>query len=83
MNVIKFSATGANDSVRLPGLFSGATFMVVNDTTQSAKVFPPTGGQINALGANAALDLGPNTGAIRQAVIHCITSTQAYAIRGS
>jgi len=82
-NVLKTSVTAANDSVRLPGMFPGATIMVVNDTTQSAKVFPPTGGQINALGANAALDLGPNSGAIRQAIIHCITSTQAYAIRGS
>jgi hypothetical protein len=83
INVIKFSATGANDSVRLPGLYPGCTVMIINDTTQSAKVFPPTGGQINALGSNAALDLGPNSGAIRQAIVHCITSTQAYAIRGS
>jgi hypothetical protein len=83
LNVIKSSTTAANDSVRLPGLYPGCMTMVVNDTTQSAKVFPPTGGQINALGANAALDLGPNTGAIRQAIFYCSTSTQAYAIRGS
>jgi len=83
MNIIKSSTTAANDSVRLPGLYAGVAFLVVNDTTQSAKVFPPTGGQINALGSNAALDLGPNTGTISRAIIHCITSTQAYAIRGS
>lgn len=83
VNIIKSSTTAANDSVRLPGLYAGVSFLVVNDTTQSAKVFPPTGGQINALGSNTALDLGPNTGTICRAIIHCITSTQAYAIRGS
>lgn len=83
VNVIKSSTTAANDSVRLPGLFPGVTFVVVNDTTQSARVYPPSGGQINALGTNAALDLGPSTGAICRAMITCITSTQAYAIRGA
>lgn len=82
-NIIKSSTTAANDSVRLPGLYAGVQFIVVNDTTQSAKVFPPTGSQINGLGANAALDLGPNTGAICRAIIQCISSTQAFALRGS
>lgn len=83
MNVLKTVATAANDSVRLPGLYPGAVFSVFNDTTGSAKVFPPTGGQINGLGSNTALDLGPNSGTICRAIIQCISSTQAYALRGS
>lgn len=83
VNVIKSSTTAANDSVRLPGLYPGVRFVVINDTTQSARIYPPTGGQINALGTNAALDLGPNSGTICRVLIDCISSTQAYAIRGS
>ena len=80
-NVLKTVATAATDAVRLPGLFPGAMFVISNDTTGSAQVFPPSGAQFNAAGANAKIDIGPRGAALANMVIACISSTQAYVFR--
>lgn len=47
----------AGDSALLPTYAGGLVIMVVNATATSMNIFPPTGGTINALSANAAYAL--------------------------
>lgn len=51
------SATGFG----LPDNPSGHVFYLANETSVSANLWPPTGGTINALGANAAFPLAAKT----------------------
>lgn len=44
----------AGDSVLLPSALPGRDITIVNTSANSLNVFPATGNQINALGANAA-----------------------------
>lgn len=82
-NVLKTVVTAATDAVRLFGFHPGALFTVVNDTTQSAQLFPPSGAQFDAVGVNGAISVGPRGGGIGRALVFCITSTQAYVLRAS
>ena len=78
-NVIKTVATGANDSVVLPGGYPRAVQFIINTTTASAKVFPPSGGAIDGGSTNAARDIGPSS---RVLVFHEASGT-FYTLRGS
>lgn len=46
------STTGANTGVLLPDFGAGIASVVYNDGANALKVYPPVGGQINALGVN-------------------------------
>lgn len=58
-NIIRASTTAQEDGVRLGGGYPGLVQYIVNRTSQSAKVYPPTGGTINSAAANAAVDIFP------------------------
>ena len=48
----------AADGVRLPTAVAGMRILIRNtDATDTLKIYPATGGQINALGSNAAYSL--------------------------
>lgn len=82
VNILRTVSTGAADSVTMPGFYPGAQYILINHTTGSARIFPPSGGAIDGLSTNAELSLGPRGSAIGRAVIWCETSTQAHSIRG-
>lgn len=66
INNITTCTAGANDSVKLP-LISAAKSSYVfirNSTAAIAQIFPGSGDSINALAANAALNLAATTGTI-------------------
>jgi hypothetical protein len=77
--VLSTVATGSNDSVRLPGGHPGTVQMLINATTASAKVFPPTGGTIDGGSTNGARDIFPSA---RILVFHA-TSATFYTLRGT
>lgn len=63
MNRISVCAT-LNDSVKLPAAKAGDTLFLVNSGAASANVFPATGEQINAAGANTAVALAAGSKAM-------------------
>lgn len=55
LGINRVSTVGtAGDSLILPSYSGGLVLMVVNATATSMNVFPPVGGTVNALSANAA-----------------------------
>lgn len=54
----------AGDSAQLPTISGAVLIYVVNATATSMNVFPPTGGIINALSANAAFALAAGKSAV-------------------
>lgn len=69
-NVISVCATGA-DSVKLPVATTGDEIFIRNNGAASCNVFPQTGGNINAAGANTAVALG----IAKSGVYKCISGT--------
>lgn len=71
--------TGANGTVgwRLPTAVAGAIVIFKGTTAGVAKIYPATGGAINALAADAAISLA--SGAI-PAIFVAISATQWYTI---
>lgn len=63
MNEFTTVAT-AGDSAKLPSYPNGLIIFVVNSTATSMNIFPATGEQINALGANTAFALAAGKSAI-------------------
>lgn len=75
-NVVATCAT-AGDSVRLPARCApGTEVFVRNNGAASCNVFPPVGGTINVLSANA----GFATAAARGAFLKCVDTTGAGLI---
>jgi hypothetical protein len=67
----------AADSVKLPVAVPGMFAFVANNAAANAmNVFPATGAQINALGANAAISIAANKGV----VFFAVTATQWVSI---
>jgi len=64
------------DSVTLPASIAGADIVVVNAAANSMNVFPNTGEQINALGANAAFAVAGG----KTATLYCVTAGQWHAL---
>ena len=76
LNRVTTVATGG-DSVRLPASAAGMQIVVVNAAAaNSMNVFPATGEQINALGANAAFA----EAAGKTATFYCATAGQWHAL---
>lgn len=69
-------ADGATTGVALMANRIGFVQYVVNETGVSANLWPPTGGTINALSANAAFALAANT---QYTVLH--TAASAYRVK--
>ena len=72
------AVTGADGTkgVKLPIGAAGDEIVVINtDAAQVLKVYPETGGQINALGADAAISIGPG----KAASFICTALLQWYA----
>lgn len=82
INILRTVATAANDAVVIPGFYPGARFTVINNTTGSAQIFPPSGGSFDGGSPNAKIDIGPRGGAISRVTIWCETSALAHTMRG-
>jgi len=54
VGINRFTVAGANDSAKLPVSQPGISVVVINASANSLNVFPASGEQINAAGANAA-----------------------------
>lgn len=76
MNRLQGVNDGSTTGCALPANQSGRTITVINETAASANLWPPTGGTINALGANAAFGLTANT----MYTVLCKTAS-AYAVK--
>ena len=75
MNRVTTVAT-AGDSVELPQSVRGMNVVVINAGANSMNVFPASGDQINALGANAAFAMA----AAKVATFFCATAGQWHSI---
>ncbi len=58
------TTAAASSGVQLPQVAPGIGVMVFNSGANAVKVYPPTGHQLNNLGANTGVLLAQNTGAI-------------------
>lgn len=79
--------TGA-DGVRLPNCNAGSSVTVINDTSSSIKVWPPTGGAIQIPGTSFALAVAGTAGthtAFSTVVYTCVVggSASLWAINKS
>lgn len=69
INIVSTAVAGVTDSVRLPVPgFIGQQLVVVNDDDGTLKVYPATGGVINAAAANAVFNMATLTSAVFVAV---------------
>lgn len=76
INVINAGATGTADGVILPAASAGLTISVLNVTAATIKVYPGTGGNIEANAANASISIAPGT----RLTFIAANSTQWYAM---
>jgi hypothetical protein len=74
-----FSTVAANSGATLPAMNPGDVLTVFNGGANSLKLYPPTGGQINALGANAAYAIATATPLCE---VTCVSPAQ-YLVRQS
>jgi predicted RecA/RadA family phage recombinase len=63
-NVVTVTAGDGTKGVILPAAVAGQLFFLKNNAAAILKVYPPTGGAINALSANAAISMASLTSAI-------------------
>jgi len=54
INIVSTVAAGSADGVVMPATVAGMRIIVINTSAATLKVYPASGGQINALGTNAA-----------------------------
>lgn len=73
----ELTTVGAGSGVALASaLAAGDSQTVFNAGANAVKIYPPVGMQINALAANAAMTLAPNTGCF----FKCISATRVFGI---
>lgn len=77
-NQIASATAGSADGVKLWGASSqgGDEAFIANGAAASVKIYPATGGQINALGTNNPLTITSG----QRAILKSVTSTQWYSI---
>lgn len=68
-----------NRAVIIDSFVSGRRQVIFNDTNTSAAIYPPTGAQIDGLGANNPRTVNPS---VRAMIVH-VTSTQYFSIIGA
>lgn len=78
VNVIGTVNTGTADGVRLPVATTGMQIIIINNTSSSCKVYPATGGTIDALATNAEFSLGAGA----RLMIIATTLSQWYTMVG-
>lgn len=71
-------SAGTEDSVVIGGGYPGFTQYIINSTTNTAQVFPPSGGSFDGGTPDAAKLLNPNG----RMIISHITSAIFYTLRG-
>lgn len=79
-NYVQFTTvTGTNNSAKLPAIVSSAysEYIVRNESDNNLYLFPATGEAFNALAANAAVTLYPNT------AVHCVKVSESLWIIGA
>lgn len=69
----------AADSVKLPSAKAGVWVVVINDGANSLNIFPATGEQIDALGANAAYALAAG----KRVAMYCAVNGEWSALLGA
>jgi hypothetical protein len=74
LNVV--SAADGTKGVRLPTAVAGAVVIVKNTVAQILKIYPATGGAINAVSANGSLNIAASTSVILVAS----SATQWYSV---
>ncbi len=79
-HISEVTGSDGTKGVVLPASVAGLEIAVINTVAGSAlKVYPPSGSQIDALGANAALSLA----GAKSVILRCTTSTQWYSMVGA
>lgn len=76
----RFTNVAAATGCILPAMNPGDNITIMNAGANALKVYPPVGGQINALGANAAYSVATATPYVG---ITCITPTQYHAFQSA
>jgi len=79
INLLVTVSAGTDDAVILPGGYPGWTQYIINSTTSTCQVFPPSGGTIDGLSTNAAQTLNP----LGRMIVHHITSARFFTMRGT
>jgi hypothetical protein len=76
----RFTTVPASGGTILPPLNPGDNLIVLNAGANALLLFPPSGGQINALGANASYSIATAT---PYCCVTCITPTQYHAMQSA
>lgn len=76
----RFTTVAASTGCILPAMNPGDSIVVVNAGANPLALYPPVGGQINALGNNAAYTIAIAT---PFCTINCFTTTQYHAFQSA
>lgn len=76
----RFTTVPASSGCILPAMNPGDSIVVVNAGANPLALYPPVGGQINALGNNAAYSIATTT---PFCTINCFTTTQYHAFQSA
>lgn len=77
--VSAFATVAAGTGAKLPAGVAGVQALVVNGGANALLVYPATGGQIDALGANVAFSVGAG----KAALFVPVSATQWYSLLGA
>jgi hypothetical protein len=76
----RFTTVPASGGAIVPALNPGDNLVIINAGANALLVFPPVGGQINALGTNASYSVATAT---PYCTVACITPTQYHAFQSA
>jgi hypothetical protein len=76
----RLTTVSANSGAILPAMNPGDSVEVINVGANALKLYPPVGGQINALGTNAAYSIATAT---PYCTVTCTSPTQYHAFQSS
>lgn len=79
-DINRFTTVGANSGAILPAMNGGDRMTVFNGGANALSLYPPVGGQINAVGANTAYSIATAT---PMCLIVCVTPTQYLAMQAA
>jgi hypothetical protein len=79
-DVNRFTTVGANSGTILPAMNPGDAAIIFNGGANALSVYPPTGGQINAVGANTAYSVATAT---PLCLVFCVTPLVYLALQSA
>lgn len=79
-DINRFTTVGANSGAILPAMNGGDRITVFNGGANALSLYPPVGGQINAVGTNTAYSIATAT---PMCLIVCVTPTQYLALQSA